>query len=142
MNGAPANPINGNPRRQRFPDQLDRLRHERERRDLIERPHPIDVRSRSHRVVNDRPFALGKFELKPQRLEDQQDVGEQNRGVDAQHFGGGDGHFRGQVGPFAQLEERNFRANGPILGHVPAGLPHQPDRRDVRRLAPAGLEKQ
>ena len=34
-----------------------------------------------------------------------------------------------------------LRANGPVLGHVAARLPHQPDRRDVGRLAPAGLQE-
>ena len=34
-----------------------------------------------------------------------------------------------------------LRADRPVLGHVAAGLPHQPDRRDVGRLAAAGLEE-
>ena len=91
--------------------------------------------------MDDRPFPLGELEIQPQGLEDQEDVGEQNRGIDAQPLGRGDRHLGRQLGPFAQLEERDLRANGPVFGHVAAGLPHQPDRRDFRRLAPAGFEK-
>ena len=34
-----------------------------------------------------------------------------------------------------------FAADGAVLGHVAARLPHQPDRRDVGRLATAGAEE-
>ena len=33
------------------------------------------------------------------------------------------------------------RPDGPVLGHVSAGLPHQPDRRDVGRFSPARFEE-
>ena len=82
--------------------------------------------------MNDGPFALGELELQPQWLEDQEDVGEQDRGIDAQPFGRGDRHLGRQLGPFAQFQERDLRADGPVFGHVTAGLPHQPDRRDLR----------
>ena len=89
------------------------------------------------RVVDDRAFALGEFELEAQGLEDQQDVGEEDRGVDPQAFGGGDGDLGGQLGALAELQERDAGADVPVFGHVPAGLPHQPDGGD-RRSARGG----
>ena len=91
--------------------------------------------------MDDRPFALGEFELEAKRFQDQEDVGEEDGGVDAQPLGRGDRHRRGQLGAFAQLEERDLGANRPVFGHVTAGLPHQPDRRDIGRLATARLEE-
>ena len=57
--------------------------------------------------MDDRPFTLGELEIEAQRLEDQEDVGEQDRGIDAQPLGRGDGHLRRQLGPLAQLQERD-----------------------------------
>jgi len=32
-------------------------------------------------------------------------------------------------------------AESAVFGHVPPGLPHEPDRRGVYRFSPASLEK-
>ena len=47
----------------------------------------------------------------------------------------------GEVGRAAQIEERIALAQRAVLGHVAAGLPHEPDRRRVDRFAPAGFEE-
>ncbi len=44
-------------------------------------------------------------------------------------------------GVAADLEQRIALAQGAVLGHVAAGLPHEPDGRGVDRLAPAGFEE-
>ena len=68
----------------------------------------IDVGGGADGVVNDRAFPLGKLEIEAQGLEDQEDVGEQDRGIDAQALGRGDRHFGRQIGPLAQFEERDL----------------------------------
>ena len=142
MNGAPAKPISGVVGPQRRADRADRLdRRSRAAAASASRRTRSTSAGRADRVVDDRPFALGEFEVEAQRLEDQQDVGEEDRGVDAQPLGGGDGDLGGQVGVLAELEERDLRPDLAVFGHVPARLPHQPDRRDVGRLAAAGLEE-
>ena len=52
-----------------------------------------------------------------------------------------DGDLGRQRGVLAEFQERDLRPDLAVLGHVPARLPHQPDRRDVGRLAAAGLEE-
>ena len=57
------------------------------------------------RVVDDRAFPLGELELKPEWLEDQQDIGEEDRGVDPEALGRGDGDLGGQLGALAEFQE-------------------------------------
>ena len=52
-----------------------------------------------------------------------------------------DGHIRSGGRMMAELEESELLANGSILGHVTARLPHQPDGGVRRRFSPAGLQK-
>ena len=89
----------------------------------------------------DGPFALDEVEGDAHRLERQQQIGKQDGGV---HLDAADRLQRdlgGQVGRPTQLQKRVVLAERSIFGHVPAGLPHEPDGRAIDGLAPAGAEK-
>src|SRR5574341_1509635 len=48
---------------------------------------------------------------------------------------------RAQLRRAHQLEQREPLAQQPVLALRAAGLPHEPHRRAIRRLAPAGTEE-
>lgn len=101
----------------------------------------VDVAWFADGVVDDGSIAPGEFEVQPERLEDEQDIGEEDGGVDAELFGGGDGDLGGEFGGLAELEEPDPRAQGSIFKHITTCLAHEPDGRDGRGLAPAGAEE-
>ena len=94
----------------------------------------VDVRAAAQRTANRRAVARGEFQPDAERLQNQQNVGEQNRRVHPEAFHRLDGDLRGQVGRLAEFEKRDARAQRPIFGHVAAGLAHEPDGRERRRL--------
>ena len=51
--------------------------------------------------MNHRAFAFGELKINAHRLDDQKDVREDDRGIDTETLGGGDGHFRRQLGRLA-----------------------------------------
>ncbi len=65
------------------------------------------------RVVDDGPFSLGKFEIQPQGLENQEDIGKENGRIDTQALGRGHCHLSRQVGPLAQFEKADFDRGRP-----------------------------
>ena len=46
-------------------------------------PKSIDISTSSNRIVNDRTFAVGELQINSHRLQNQQDIGKDNRCVDA-----------------------------------------------------------
>ncbi len=70
--------------------------------------HPVHVAGFANRVVNDRTFALGELEVKAQRLEDQQNVGEQDCGIDLEHLGRCHGDLGGKIGALAKFQKRDL----------------------------------
>jgi hypothetical protein len=91
-------------------------------------------------VVDDRPLALGELEGRAHRLERQEDVGEEDRRVDPRRSGW-------SVTSSASSGVRQissivcFCAERAVLGHVAAGLAHEPHGRAVDGFAPAGAEE-
>ena len=51
-------------------------------------------------------------------------------------------HLRAELRRPGQLEEAVALAERAVLGKRPAGLPHEPDRRPLDRLAPAGADEE
>ena len=96
---------------------------------------------RADRLVDDGAFAGEELEGQAHDFERQQEVGEDDGGVDAEDFGGGDGDFGGELRLPADFEERMVLADGPVLGHVAAGLAHEPDGRAVDGLGLAGANE-
>ena len=67
-------------------------------------------------------------------FEREQEIGEDDGGVDAEKFGGGDGDFGGERGLLADFEQRVLLADGAVFRHVASGLAHEPDGSAVDRL--------
>ena len=74
-------------------------------------------------------------------FEREQKVGENDGGIDAEKFSGGDGDFGGERGILANLEQRVLLANGAVFGHVASGLAHEPDGRAVDWLRFTGADE-
>ena len=74
-------------------------------------------------------------------FEREQEVGENDGGVDAENFGGGDGDFGGERGLLADFEQGMLLANGAVLGHVASGLAHEPDGSSIDGLGLAGANE-
>ena len=99
MKGAPAKPIKRSGRVQGRPDRADGLgRRSRAGSGSSSGRTRSTSAAVADRVVDDRTFTLGEFEVESQRLQDQQDVGEEDRRVDSQDLGGGDRDLGGQLG--------------------------------------------
>ena len=88
-----------------------------------------------------RAFALDEVEGQAHRLEREQEVGEQDGGVDLDAPDRLQRDLGGEVWRGTDVQERIPLPERPVLGHVTTGLPHEPDRGGIHRLAPAGLEK-
>src|SRR5262244_2599017 len=97
--------------------------------------------SAANRILNHGPISLCVFQSHAHRLEQKQDVGEQDRGIHSQTFDRRHGDLGGQVGAFAKVEELVPCAELPVFLHVASGLTHQPYGGVGALLATAGSEK-
>ncbi len=104
-------------------------------------PQAINVGRRADGVAQHGAFAAGEIQPQAHRLENQQQVGEQDRRIDAQPLDRLDHHLRAQGGIFAQPEKTDLRAQFAVLGQVAPGLPHEPDGDVPCGFAPHGLQK-
>ena len=75
----------------------DRLEDEVERLGAFELDDAVDVVRLADRVVNLRAVAGGELEVEPHRFEDRQQVGEDDRGVDAEAVDGGAHHLAAEL---------------------------------------------
>ena len=114
----------------------DRFHHALQRLDALQLDEAVNVGGGADRTAELRPSPRGKGQVKPHRLEDQQQVGEDDRRIHAQPLDRRQHDLGAEVGPFAQLQKAHAAAHGAILGQVTARLPHQPNRRPRNRLAP------
>jgi hypothetical protein len=102
---------------------------------------PRDVRLRAGRLVYDRPFASRELEPDPERLDDQQDVGKDNGGIDTETLDGLQRDLGRGVGTPTQLQESEPGPDGAVLRQVPAGLAHEPDGGMRRGATARGLQE-
>ena len=109
----------------------DRFHDEIQRVDAFQLQHAVHVRRFADRVVDHRAFALGELQVHAHRLQDRQQVGEDDRGVHAQARHGGTHHLAAQRRVLAQFQEGGLGPHLAVLRHVPARLPHQPDGREL-----------
>ena len=123
------------------PDQANRFEHVRERFARLEALQPIDVGFGAQRIFDRRPFAAHEVERNAHRLERQEQIGKQNRRVDVDAAHGLQRDDRRELGRAADVEQRVPAADLAVLRHIAAGLPHEPHRRAIHRLAPAGFQK-
>ena len=139
MNGAPQKPITGvRPSSSRRSSRTASATNgtASAARALAQRVH---LRAGAHRLGQLRAGVEGHPHA--ERLERQQDVGEDDRGVEreaAQRLQRG---LDRQLRRLAQRQEVHALAQRAVLRQVAAGLPHDPQRRAVDRLAPAGAQE-
>ena len=88
-----------------------------------------------------RPLALDEIEVEAQRREGQQQIGEEDRGVDLDDVDRLQRHRDGELGLAADLEQREALAQGAVVRHVAPGLAHEPHGCHVDGLAAAGPEE-
>ena len=107
----------------------------------LERMHAIDVSSVPDRMVDRRSFALDEIKRQPHRREGQQQIREQDRRIDVDEIDRLHRDSGGQLRLGADLQQRVTLTQRTVLGHVAPGLAHEPDRRGVYGLTPAGAEE-
>ena len=103
----------------------------------VERSQGLDVGERSDGVMDHRSLARHEVDLDPHRHQRQQDISENDRGVQVEPLERLERDAGGQLGLGADVEEAMLLANLPVLGQVSPGLTHQPHRRAVDLLPAA-----
>ena len=106
-----------------------------ERDARLEHPQPLHVGRRPDRIEDRRPLALYEIEIEPERSEGQQEIGEEDGGVDLDDIHRLERHRDGELRLAANLDQREALAQGAVIRHVASGLTHEPHRSHVDRLA-------
>src|SRR5690606_9937929 len=122
------------------PNQPDRLEHITEPLFRLTNPKFFDRRAITHGRVDDRAFAFFERERRAHRLERQEDVREEDGRIDAEPKRL-ERHLERELRRLADLEERVFFPERTVLGHVAAGLTHEPNRRHIHGLTTTGAQK-
>jgi hypothetical protein len=91
--------------------------------------------------MNDGAFTLLVFEVNAHGFEDGEEVSEEDGGINAEGFLGGDGDFAGELGSFAEFHEGDAAANFHVFREVSAGLSHDPQRRGINGLSANGFHE-
>ena len=112
-------------------------------RDVVgrQRGQPVEVGGGAERLRDDRPDARDDVEVDADRLERHDDVGEEDRRVDAVAADRLQRDLGDEVGGRAGVEHLVALAELAVLGQRPAGLAHEPHRRVRDGLAAARPEE-
>jgi hypothetical protein len=111
---------------------------------LIDGRQPLDHRAEIEIVdllgpgdrIEHRPLSFPEGDLLPERIGHDENVGKEDRRVEAVSADGLERHLLGKLGRVAEIEKAaGLLARLPVLGQIASGLAHQPDRRPVGRLA-------
>ena len=119
----------------------DRVEHVFERLARLETPDAPEIGLGPQRSFDRRPFAVNEIERDAHRLERKQQIGKQDCGVDFYAPYGLERDLSREIGRAAQIEQRIALAQRAVFAHVSARLTHEPHRRRVDRLLPAGVEE-
>ncbi len=106
-----------------------------------ERGQPVEVGRGADRLGDDRPDAGDDVEVDADGLERHDDVGEEDRRVDAEAADRLQGDLDDHLRPGARLEHRGALAVAAVLRQGPAGLAHEPHGGVRHALAPAGPQE-
>ena len=90
-------------------------------------------------IIDHAALAGDKLQLQPHRLDGKQQVGENDRRIHIQNLDGLKRHGRSQIRPLADLKDSVARTDIPVRLQVAAGLPHEPDRPNIRRPPAASI---
>ena len=85
---------------------------------------------------------MAEFEFEAHGFGGDEDVGENDDGVNAEEAKGLERDLDGEVGRFANLKKCVICADGAILGEIAAGLAHHPDGEARECFAAAGAEEE
>ena len=116
------------------------------RRHVLQLPGPVHAQlvnsfGAAQRRVHQRPLAGHKLKIQPHRLQRQQQIGKDDRGVHAQLLRSSNRHLRSQIRTLADLHQGVMFAHLAILRHIPPSLAQEPDRRPVNRLLETSPQK-
>jgi hypothetical protein len=100
----------------------------------------LNVRIGSDRLWQIWPLVF-EFQREAHSLCRDENVGEDDDGVNIEATQGLDGNFEGQIGGLADLEERVFCADFTVFREVAACLAHHPDGKTGNRFAAAGAKE-
>ena len=126
--------------RERPAEPAHGLHDEPERFERVGPAEPAHVVRRPHRVRDHRGGV--ELQLDPHRLDRNQDVGEENRRVEAEAADRLERHLDGEVRRLAEREEINLLANLAIFRKIAARLTHEPDRGGLHALTAAGPQEE
>ena len=124
-----------------FAHEPDRLEEGRHPLLGVEGPQALHVARGRDRLEDDGADALADLEREAQALERQRDVGEQDRRVDPQPLDRLERHLGAEIGDAGDLQEAVPLPHRAVLGERAARLAHEPHRRPVDGLGPAGLQE-
>ena len=124
-----------------FRHQGDRVGHVAEFASAICAQH-VHVFGRANRFLDHRPFAGREMKWQAHDFQRQQQVGEDDGGVNLEELGGGDGDLGREFRLLADFDQGIMFADVAVLLHVAAGLAHEPNRSGLDRKALAGTYKQ
>src|SRR5205807_1180709 len=128
------------PPRERSLHAPGRLEDERNRGVDVDPREVVDLSLAAQGAPDDGPLAGGELEPDVERLDDQEDVGEQDRRVDAQTVDGLERDFRRSLRVPAELEKPEPLPHRTVLGQVTACLAHQPHGGVRHRRAARGAQ--
>ena len=101
----------------------------------LEWAQPAQIASRPHRLGDHRAHPGPDLDADADRLERGDDVGEEDRRVDAVTADRLQRHLGRQLGRVRDLHQRRLLADRPVLGKRSPGLAHEPDRHVVGLFA-------
>src|SRR5438552_4560482 len=119
----------------------NRLEDERQVPHRIERLQSVEVFGRPNGGLDDGALARVDSDPDSHRFHRQQEIREQDRGVDPELPYGLESHFSREVRRLRDLQYAVLRADCAVSGRRPTGLPHEPDWRAIDRLASAGAQE-
>ena len=119
----------------------DRVHHVAELGVHVERGQALDIGGVANRPLDVWALSRGETQTQTERLEGQQDVGEDDRRIDAQAMDGLQRDLGGELGIVTQIEDGMALPELAVLRHVPTRLPHEPDWCDVGALPAARFKK-
>src|SRR5205809_276128 len=118
-----------------------RLEDERHRGVDVDPREVVDLSLAAQGAPDDGPLATRELEPDVERLDDQEDVGEQDRRVDAQTVDGLERDLRRRLRVPAELEKPEPLPHRTVLGQVTACLAHQPHGGVRHRRAARGAQE-
>ena len=125
---------------ERLPRQRDRIHH-KTKFVPVNQAKRFNIRPCPHGIVQHRPLALIEREREAHRLERQENVRKDDRGIEGEALNGLKGDLGSQLWRLADVQDGMFEPDAPVLFHVPTCLAHKPDRCAIRRLSTAGFQK-